>query len=1300
MSPMQLGMYFHSLAEPDARLYINQTSVPVEGLDIERLVSAWDQVVSRHEVLRSSFHSSADGSDPLQVVHKSARLPVTIIDWHERHVDEAALVDLAHECACNFDLQAPPLMRLTLVKLDEQRQHLIWTRHHLLMDGWSNSQLLAEVFVVYGGQPLPPKHGRYRDYIAWLQAQPQEQLEHFWRQKLHGLQSSTELADCLYPKPDPELAGHAALYLDWSPEQTRLLREQAQRLRVTPNTLVQAVWLILLQRYCGREQVCFGATVAGRPASLPASEHMLGLFINTLPIVQSPVANQCVADWLLQLQAYNLEVRDHEHASLADVQRWSGLNGQSLFDSIIVFENYPVDERLQDIEQGDLRFGAAKGRDVTNYAMDLAVNLGEKLNIEFLYLRNKFTEQGTARIRDSFESLLQAILHDPYVSLGNLNILGPQEQTDLQVRNQMPKSLDDGQSLVECLQRHGRERPDSVAVVCAGEQLTYLQLEQRANHLAQYLIAQGVGPEVLVGIALERSVDVIVAFYAVLKAGGAYVPLDIDYPPERLSWIARDSQMSLLITQGTVKARLPQLHDVIVVELDRVALDAYTDHCPHVAVDPDNLAYMIYTSGSTGMPKGVAVSRGPLRMHCEAITARYAMDASTRELLFMSFAFDGAQERWLSTALSGGCLVVRDNRLWTPEETWDALHAHGISIACFPPAYLQQLAEYAEGRANPPAVQVYCFGGDAVAEASFELVKRNLKPRWITNGYGPTETVVTPMLWKAAASDSCGAAIAPIGQRVGRRSLYVLDAQLNPLPQGVAGELYIGGEGLARGYQGQPGLSAERFVADPFCNHGGRLYRTGDLVRLRSDGVIDYLGRFDHQVKVRGFRIELGEIESRLRKEPGVRDAVVVAREVSGARQLIGYVVCHDTAGVSERLRGSLQAQLPDYMVPSHIVGMTAFPLTPNGKVDRKALPTPDFRGQEYIAPRNALERALAAIWQEVLEVEQVGITDNFFELGGDSLRTLKVLSKVRARTDLDIEIKLRDMMSKPTIAELSNFQTVEVNLDPLLLLNSKVNGRAPLFCLHAGFGTVFDYEPLARQLDQQRSVYGLQCRMQLDRDWTDESLSAMAIDYAQYIRQKQANGPYHLLGWSLGGPLAVLVTHELEKQGQDVQFLGLVDSFIPSATPVVGSLDWSHELLQFLSIVLNRAPDQFPPLELAAGATSQSIEGLIEQVLLAHQDWRESLRFSIDDLAHTFGVAMKLKALAHDLEFLPGVQAEACFWWSAGAVRPERERFERGLNALSEPHEVVAGHFEMLRNTGLIDEVQALLLDPQFVES
>ncbi|MDE2035033.1 MAG: amino acid adenylation domain-containing protein, partial [Pseudomonas sp.] len=747
------------------------------------------------------------------------------------------------------------------------------------------------------------------------------------------------------------------------------------------------------------------------------ADNILGLFINTLPVIQTLEPAQPLDQWLQALQACNMDIREYAHAPLADIQRWSGLGGQGLFDSIIVFENYPIDERLGEHQDTGLSFGESRNHDVTNFAMDLAVNLGEQLSIEYLFLRNAFSVEAVEQIRRCMEDTLEAMIVAPTARLGNLQRLGAEQWRAFEQWSAAPNASYHAQLLPELIARHADSRGEATALVCGGDSLSYGELERRANGLAHRLIELGAGPEVVVGVALERSVEMIVALLAVMKSGAAYVPLDIDYPPERLAFMMQDSAMALLLTHSQVQARLPAVEGLAQLAIDTFDRAGYSDTPPASSLLGANLAYLIYTSGSTGRPKGVAVAHGPMSMHCQAIAGLYDMDERTRELHFMSFAFDGAHERWLSTLLSGGTLVIRDASLWTPEQTFDALHQHGITIACFPPAYLKQLAEYAaHSQQEPPAVRVYCFGGDAVPDQTFEQVKAALRPQFFTNGYGPTETVVTPMLWKVPVDTRCEAAYAPIGRAVGERALYVLDEDLNPLPPGIAGELYIGGQGIARGYYRRPDLSAERFVPDPFGSPGDRLYRSGDLVRQRVDGVLDYVGRIDHQIKVRGFRIELGEIEASLRQLDDVSDALVIARDSASGKQLIGYVVTPDGMAIGDRLKADLRAQLPDYMVPTQVICMAALPVTPNGKLDRQALPEPEFKGGEYVPGRTRDEQLLAQVWADVLQVERVGITDNFFELGGDSILSLQVVSRVRNHPELKMDLKLRDLMRGQTI--------------------------------------------------------------------------------------------------------------------------------------------------------------------------------------------------------------------------------------------------------------------------------------------
>ncbi|KEX92686.1 peptide synthase [Pseudomonas putida] len=1280
LSPMQQGMLFHCLESPQLNPYVNQLSVAVDGLQVPRFRAAWQALIQRHEVLRAAFRWRDGLADPLQAVFASVELPIEELDWREHSDTEKALGELAAaEQAKGFDLSCPPLMRFVLVRLGEERYQMIWIYHHLLLDGWSASRLLGEMLRLYHHDSLPALTGRYADYIAWLQRQDQAQAESFWRERLASLEAPTILASA----SGAAGSGHGVMYSDLDAEATRKLHRFAKRQRVTLNTLVQGAWLLLLQRHSGQRSVAFGATVAGRPTGLAGAEDMLGLFINTLPVIQVLDPHQPLGEWLRDLQDYNLAVRDFEHTPLSDVQRWAGQGGQGLFDSIIVFENHPVDRALKGGEEGELRFAEVGSGGVTNFPMDLMVSANDQgLEVEYLYLRDRFSEQEVQRIRAQLEGLLRALPEDADCLLGNIGL--PEARVSL------PQAFSDNPDLLHSFNQHVRSQPQKIALFCEDREVSYADLEHQANALAQLLISRGIGPESLVAVALPRSERTIVAFLAVLKAGAAYLPLDLSYPAERLAYMLEDSAASLLLCDSDLGDRLVLADSPPRVLLDQTSLVGNTE-CPVSHPLPGHLAYLIYTSGSTGQPKGVAVERGPIARHCRGIIDLYELAPRSRELHFMSFAFDGAQERWLSVLLAGGSLVIREDNLWTPEQTLEVLHRHNVTVACFPPAYLQQMAEVAERLGNPPAVEVYCFGGDAVPDASFEQVKRALRPQRLVNGYGPTETVVTPLLWRAQASETCEAAYAPIGRGVAGRGLYILDADLNPLPVGVSGELYLGGECLARGYHQRPGMSAERFIADPFAA-GGRMYRTGDLVRQRECGLIDYLGRLDQQVKIRGFRIELGEIEARLRDCAGVQDAAVVVHDTPTGKQLVGYVVAAAAAaaGLDRRLKAELQTQMPDYMVPARILVLQRFPLSANGKLDRRALPVPEWTLGGYRAPRNALEIALATIWQEVLGVPQVGIDDNFFELGGDSLQVLKVISRVRSQPQLGFELKLRDLMQKPCIAELSGYQSAETSSapDPLLALNGRVAKVPALFCLHAGFGTVFDYEPLARRLEGRRTVYGLQCRMLLDPQWQDASLLAMAQAYAQRIRTQQPQGPYYLLGWSLGGALTQLVAHELESQGQTVAFAGLVDSYV-AGTAEAG--DWREDLADFLKFVLGQPSEQAQALIALKAQGLNEREGAAAVIEAAMHGSNDHAALGASELTQIFATGSSLKQLALAQRQLPKVQVGSHRWWVAGRD-DERRVFEAQVGHHGVDRLLAGGHYELLRGDQLLNELDDLL--------
>ncbi len=1049
LSPMQQGLLFHTLYEQAAGEYINQLRVDVQGLDPERFRAAWQATVDAQDILRSGFVWQGELTQPVQIVHKHVQLPFSTLDWRDRDDQPAALAALADaERQQGFDLTCAPLLRLLLVQTGAEQWHLIYTHHHILMDGWSNSQLLGEVLQRYSGRTPANGGGRYRDYIAWLQRQDGQLSEDFWSGQLAALQEPTRLARAA--TAGEKQSGHGDHYLTLDVQRTQALETFARQQKVTVNTLVQAAWLLLLQRYTGHEAVAFGATVAGRPADLPGIEQQVGLFINTLPVIGAPRPDQTVGSWLQAVQAQNLSLRDFEHTPLADIQRWAGQGGEALFDNILVFENYPIAQALSQAGQG-LTFGDVGNLEQTHYALSVAVTLGQQLALHYSFDRGQFASDVIKGISAHLLQLLEQFARSAERNLGEIALADAQEQARQQAENHpQPYPVDIG--VHQRIAALAAQNPQRTAVIFNGEHFSYGEIDQRANQLAHALIARGVGAETRVGVALPRSESVIVALLAVLKAGGAYVPLDTSYPRERLAYLIEDSGLALLISDSSVSAQLPVDESVPLLELDRLDLRELPIKAPHVQLDPHNLAYVIYTSGSTGNPKGVSVAHGPLAMHCQAIGQRYEMRDSDCEFHFMSFAFDGAHERWLTSLTHGASLLIRDDTLWTPEQTYNAMIEHGVTVVAFPPVYLQQLAEHAERVGNPPKVRIYCFGGDAVPNASFERVKRALDPDYIINGYGPTETVVTPLIWKAGREVPCGAAYAPIGSRIGDRSAYVLDADLNLLPQGMAGELYLGGTGLARGYLNRPGLTAERFVADPFSTNGGLLYRTGDLVRQRVDGTFDYLDRIDNQVKIRGFRIELGEVEAALQALDGVREAVVVAQEGSAGsgKRLVAYVVGDSSrADFTDDLRAQLKATLPGHMVPAYVLRLERMPLTPNGKLDRKNLPKPDVSQlqQAYLAPQTPLEQQLAAIWQDVLKLEQVGISDNFFELGGDSIISIQVVSRAR---QAGIRFTPKDLFQHQTIAALA---LVAQTGEALQVIDQRaVTGTTALLPIHQEF--------------------------------------------------------------------------------------------------------------------------------------------------------------------------------------------------------------------------------------------------------
>nr|WP_123476665.1 non-ribosomal peptide synthetase [Pseudomonas canadensis] len=1030
LSYAQERQWFLWQLDPDSAAYHIPSALRLKGaLDVSALQRSFEALVARHESLRTHVQVQPEGAR--QVIRTDAALPIRLGEVNEADLQAQVEAEIARP----FDLQEGPLLRVSLLRLAEDDHVLVLVQHHIVSDGWSMQVMVDEWVQLYaafsqGRTPdLPGMPIQYADYAVWqrtwMEAGEKARQLDYWRDLLGGEQPVLELP---FDHQRPAQQSHRGARLDVALPTTLAaeLKALAQAQGVTLFMLLLASFQTLLHRYSGQQDIRVGVPIANR--NRVETERLIGFFVNTQVLKADIDGQTTVAQLLAQVKQRALEAQAHQDLPFEQlVEALQPERSLSLNPLFQVMFNFQAEGRTGDEPQAlaQLRIeGLAWDRRTAHFDLDLDVQQSpDGLWASLGYATDLFEASTIERMARHWQNLLQAMVADQEQTIAQLNLLDFDEQQHiLQLWNQVDAGFSAERLVHELVADRARENPQAIAVKFDAQTLNYGELDSQANRLAHALIARGVGPEVRVAIAMPRSAESLVAFLAVMKAGGVYVPLDIEYPRDRLLYMMQDSRAQLLLTHSSALQQLPIPEGLDTLAIDRT--EDWADHAdtaPEVALDGDNLAYVIYTSGSTGMPKGVAVSHGPLVAHIIATGERYETSPSDCELHFMSFAFDGSHEGWMHPLINGASVLVRDDSLWLPEYTYAQMHRHNVTMAVFPPVYLQQLAEHAERDGNPPKVRVYCFGGDAVAQASYDLAWRALKPTYLFNGYGPTETVVTPLLWKARRGDPCGAVYAPIGTLLGNRSGYVLDSQLNLQPIGVAGELYLGGEGVARGYLERPALTAERFVPDPFGKPGSRVYRSGDLTRGRPDGVVDYLGRVDHQVKIRGFRIELGEIEARLREQDNVGETVVVAQDGPTGKQLVAYVVpaegpLANETELRETLRRALKTHLPDYMVPAHFMFLAQMPLTPNGKLDRKGLPQPDTAQSQgvWVEPVTPLQQQVAAIWAQVLGAERIGLNDHFFELGGHSLLAMQVISRVRQL--LGREVALRTLFEAPQL--------------------------------------------------------------------------------------------------------------------------------------------------------------------------------------------------------------------------------------------------------------------------------------------
>ncbi|SDU98318.1 non-ribosomal peptide synthetase [Pseudomonas mucidolens] len=1027
LSPMQQGILFHTLHEPDGPAYTNQLRVDVQQLDAERFRAAWQQTLDAHDILRTAFVWPPEMSAPVQIVLGSVPMPLVIHDWQGRANLEQALDQLAAEdLDAGFQLDRAPLLRVILVRTGASTYHLIYTSHHILMDGWSTSQLFGEVLQRYAGQAPAAAQGHYRDYIEWLSQRDAEVSQGFWRGALGHLQEPTRLADAVGPQQvlGSGYADHEHLF---SAELTARLNGFAREQKITLNTLMQSAWLLLLQRYTGQATVAFGATVAGRPMDLPGVEQQIGLFINTLPVVATPSPHLTVTQWLQQVQDLNLALREHEHTPLYEIQSWAGLGAGPLFDSILVFENYPMSEALQQGQGSGLGFSPIRRQEQTNYPLTLVAVAGRELALGCSFDQACFDAAGVQRLAEQLEHLMRQFMADAGQPLGVLELLPPDQRQAALAWGRSPSRAPATAGVVEQIEAQVRHDPQALAMLFGEEQLDYATLDARANQLAHKLRALGVGPEVRVGVCLRRTPQMVISLLAILKAGGAYVPLDPEYPQERLLHMLDDSQAAVVLAEASLREVLPAVlqAQVLLVESDAQWLHDWPHTCPAPLTCAANLAYVIYTSGSTGKPKGVAITHGNVAALVQWSLATYSREALQGVLASTSICFDLSVWEIFVTLAGGGFMVLADNALALPELP---ARERVRLINTVPSA----IAALQRARQIPPSVQTINLAGEPLKQALVDSLYASTAVERIYDLYGPSEdTTYSTFTLRVAGGQ------ANIGRPLENTTAYLLDPQLQALPAGVATELYLAGAGVTRGYLMRPGLTAERYVPDPFSTRGERLYRSGDLVRQGAEGDIEYIGRADHQVKIRGFRIELSEVEARLLMHPAVREAVVLTQEGAAGKQLLAYVVAEPEDGeqpnLVDSLRSHLAASLPAHMVPSHLHLIEALPLTPNGKLDRKGLLAlgGNPRQLAYEAPRTDLQWEVATLWQEVLDVQRVGLNDSFFHLGGHSLLATLVVTRIKER--LGDQVPLRELFAAHTLEQFCDrIQALRADLSPV----------------------------------------------------------------------------------------------------------------------------------------------------------------------------------------------------------------------------------------------------------------------------
>ena len=1082
LAPMQEGMLYHSILDKSSRAYFEQADIAIRGkLDIQCLDRSFNRIIQRYDIFRTIFiHENVHR--PLQVVLKNQKSKIYFEDIchlsgeaQESSIEEFKADDRKH----GFDLTKDTLLRVAVMKTGDNSYRLIWSNHHIIMDGWCLGIVFKELFEIYdalksGRLPNLEVAYPYSNYIQWLERQDNKEAATYWDEYLKDYQQQA-----LVPKVKGTYENLAYEPAEHNFTITRTVKNDleaiAKKNNTTLNNVIQAVWGILLQRYNNGTDVVFGAVISGRPSEVAGIEKMVGLFINAVPVRVKSGPDKLFSELLKELTQSAIGAEKYGYSPLAEIQSRTSLK-QALLDNIMVFENYPVAETINSgkSSQTELTITDIKTFEQTHYGFNVVVVPGNDLTIKLSHNRLLYDEKFIINMENHFKGIIQAVIDNSNIRVQDIEILSASEKKQLLVDfNQTQAEYPKEKTVQELFEEQVSKGPDQIAVVFKDQQLTYRELNEKANQLAWVLRKKGVGQDTVVGLLVRPSLEMFIGVLGILKSGGAYLPIDHEYPQERIRYMLEASNSKLLLAQRDLMTGIDYPGEVLDLQSDGL----YREKGENLSNlnRPGDLAYIIYTSGSTGKPKGVMIEHRSLINLCQWHMKDYQVTNLDKSTKYAGFGFDASVWEIFPYLLSGSTIhVIPEELRLDIGELNRYYEAHGITISFLPTQICEEFL-----KTGNRSLRKLLTGGDKLRQ----YVKTNFE---LVNNYGPTEnTVVTTSFVTNQVYSNI-----PIGKPVSNSRIYILGENRQLQPVGVAGELCISGDGLARGYLNRAELTVEKFVANPY-EPGERMYRTGDLARWLPDGNIEFLGRIDDQVKVRGYRIELGEIENELLKYGPVKEAVVVAREEeNGGKYLCAYIVAEEEIKIHE-LREYLVKELPDYMVPSYYIPVERIPLTPNGKIDRKALPQPEgalYAAASYEAPGSHTEEILAGIWQEVLGVEKIGVHDNFFNLGGHSLKATVLASRIHK--EMNVEIPLREIFQRATIRELAEY----------------MDGAAEN--IYAAI------QPVAEQADYpvsaaQKRLYVLN---QLDAASTGYNIPAVMVIEGELNRERLAETFYQLL--------------------------------------------------------------------------------------------------------------------------------------------------------------------------------------------